>query len=196
MFMIPQQKDAEALVRFPRSGRSYLASLWFMSQDAADWRRIENIRQRDSVDWNRVVDMHNKMDAAMTPRGCASSPGRTRTILRESFLPPRAGGVRSSKIRDNWLLIDEYPERGGEWTPDKTDFTLLNEHHWQGQNPVTTEDPGPDYAGRAAKYSTTAVSCTLGPLFRSARSAPGVPQDVAALVRTIEANRIVLELYT
>jgi len=196
MFMIPEQKDAEHWFAFREADRSYMASLWFMSQDPADWRTIENVRQRDSVDWNRVVDMHNKMDAGHDAPWLRFLAGAN-PDYPERILSSARGQValRVQRMRDNWLLIDEYPGTWRRVDPDKTDFTLLNEHHWQGQNPVTTEALVQVMLGAPQVQYNGGLLYASVRYFDPLRRRPGVPQDVAALVRTIEANRIVLELY-
>jgi hypothetical protein len=196
MFMIPEQKDADHWFAYRPVDRSYLASLWFMSQDPADWQRIEDIQRRDSVDWNRVVDMHNKMDAGHDAPWLRFLAGAN-PDYPERILSSARGQValRLQRMRDNWLLIDEYPGKWRRVDPDKTDFTLLNEHHWQGQNPVTTEALVQIMLGAPQVQYNGGLLYVSVRYFDPLRKRPGVPQDVAALVRAIKAGSIVLELY-
>jgi hypothetical protein len=194
-FVTPTQKDSNGWFAFAPADRSYLASLWFMSQDPADWQRIEKIRQADHDDWNHVRDMHNKMDAGHDAPWlrflAGANPGYPERILASAH-----GQVldRLQKMRDNVLLIDEYPGTWRKVDAGKVDYTKLNEHHWQGQNPVTTE------ALVQLMLGAPQIQYNGGLLFASVRyfdperRRPGMPEDVAGLVRKIEAGRIELEL--
>ncbi len=195
-FVIPEQKDAERWFAWKPADRSEMASIWFLSQDPADWRRIEKVRSADtSVDWNRVIDMHNKMDAGHDAPWLQFLTGAN-PDYPEKMLASARGQVldRLQRMRDNWLLIDEYPGTWRKVPADQTDYTKLNEHHWQGQNPVTTEALVQlMLGGPQIQYNGGLLFASVR-YFDPARQRPGIPQDVAALVRKIEANRIELEL--
>lgn len=78
--------------------------------------------------------------------------------------------------------------------PDKTDLTKLNEHHWQGQNPVTTEALVQLMLGAPQiLYSGALLHATVR-YFDPALRRPGIPRDVAVLVRKLELDRAALEL--
>ncbi len=195
-FQIPEQKDSEHWFAFRPVDRSYMTSLWFMSQDPADWQRIETIRKRDTQDWNRVIDMHNKMDAGHDAPWVRFRAGENPEYPERMLASARSQVIlRLQRMRDNWLLIDEYPGTWRKIDPDKTDYTKLNEHHWQGQNPVTTEALVQlMLGGPQIQYNGGLLFASVR-YFDPVRRRPGVPEDVAALVRKIEPNRIVLELY-
>jgi hypothetical protein len=195
-FVIPEQKDAEHWFAFREVDRSYMASIWFMSQRPDDWQRIESVRQRDRVDWNQVIDLHNKVDGGHDAPWLRFLAGAN-PEYPEKILSSARGQVafRVDRMRNNWLLIDEYPGTWRQVDKDKTDFTLLNEHHWQGQNPVTTEALVQLMLGAPQVQYNGGLLYASVRYFDPVRRRPGVPPDVAALVRTIEAGRITLELY-
>jgi hypothetical protein len=96
-----------------------------------------------------------------------------------------------------WL---ERTRANGGITPDnvglsgKVDLTQVSEHHFQGVNPVTTE------ALVQLMLGAPQVQYNGGMLHASARyfdpegQRPGVPRDVAALVRGVGAGSVTLEL--
>jgi hypothetical protein len=194
-FVAPSQKDASGWFAFAEMDHTYLANQWFMSLEARDWELIEKVRLAEQTDWRRVVDMHNKMDT-----------GHDRPWLRflagdnpdypERILASSLGQValRLERMRDNWLLIDEYPGTWRKVDPDKTDLTKLNEHHWQGQNPVTTEALVQLMLGAPQILYNGALLHASVRYFDPARKRPGIPPDVAALVRKLGPDGATLEL--
>lgn len=194
-FVAPSRRETEGWVDYAPVDKSYLASLWFMSLDSSDWQLIEKVRLAERQDWRRVAGMHNKMDNGHeTPwlRFLAGdNPDYPEKILAASHEQVTA---RLDKMRRNVLLVGDYPGRWIEVAPDQVDFTKLNEHHWQGQNPVTTEALVELMLGAPQiMYNGGLLHASLR-YFDPARRRPGIPEDVAALVRKLEAGRIVLEL--
>jgi hypothetical protein len=194
-FVAPSRRETEGWVDYAPVDKSYLASLWFMSLDSSDWQLIEKVRLAERQDWRRVVGMHNKMDNGHeTPwlRFLAGdNPDYPEKILAASHGQVAA---RLDKMRRNVLLVGDYPGRWVEVPPDQVDFTKLNEHHWQGQNPVTTEALVQLMLGAPQiMYNGGLLHASLR-YFDPLRRRPGIPDDVAALVTKIEAGRIVLEL--
>ena len=194
-FVAPSQYQASGWFAYTRVDRTYLATLWFMSRDAADWALIEKVREAEGADWRRVVDMHNKMDdgheAPWLRFLAGDNPEYPERILASSL-----GQVafRLERMRQNWLLIDEYPGTWRKVDPAKTDFTMLNEHHWQGQNPVTTEALVQLMLGAPQVLYNGALLHASLRYFDPARRRPGIPEDVAALVRKLGPDNVTLEL--
>jgi hypothetical protein len=194
-FVTPQQKDSSGWFAFDRTDLSYPTALWYMSRDGRDWNTLEKIRAAEAADWRRVVDQHNKMDnghdAPWLRFLAGDNPDYPETILTSAL-----GQVaeRLGRMRDNWLLIDEYPGTWRKVDPAQTDFTKLNEHHWQGQNPVTTEALVQLMMGAPQILYNGALLHATVRYFDPVRARPGVPPDVAALVRELKPDRAVLEL--
>ena len=195
-FMIPEQKETSRWFAWRPVDRSFLTSLWFMSQNAADWERIENIRRRDETDWNRVADTHTKMDSGHDAPWVRFLAGAN-PEYPERILASARGQVldRLQKMRDNVLLIDEYPGTWRKIDADKVDYTKLNEHHWQGQNPVTTEALIQIMLGAPQIQYNGGLLYASVRYFDPAARRPGIPPNVAALVRKVEPERLVVELY-
>jgi hypothetical protein len=92
------------------------------------------------------------------------------------------------------LLLDTDPARWEKVDADKVDMTKVSEHHWQSVNPVTTEALVQLMLGAPQIQYNGGVLHASVRYFDPARQRPGIPQDVAALVTKIEADRTELEL--
>lgn len=194
-FAAPSRRETEGWVDDAPVDKSYLASLWFMSLETSDWQLIEKVRLAERQDWRRVVGMHNKMDNGHETPWLRFLAGDN-PDYPEKMLAASHGQVaaRLDKMRRNVLLVGDYPGRWVEVPPDQVDFTKLNEHHWQGQNPVTTEALVQLMLGAPQiMYNGGLLHASLR-YFDPVRRRPGIPDDVAALVTKIEAGRIVVEL--
>jgi hypothetical protein len=194
-FLAPSQRDASGWFAPLPVDRTYLAALWFMSREERDWQLIEKVRAAENTDWRRVAGMHNKMDTGHDAPWLRYLAGDN-PDYPEKMLASSLGQValRLERMRENWLLIDEYPGIWRKVDPAASDFTKLNEHHWQGQNPVTTEALVQLMLGAPQILYNGALLHAAVRYFDPLRRRPGVPPDVAALVRKLEPGRITLEL--
>jgi len=194
-FLVPTQKSAKGWFSWAPVDRSYLASLWFMSRDAADWQRIESIRAADASDWRAVIDMHNKMDAGHDAPWLRYLAGDN-PAYPERILSSACGQVaaRLDRIRRNMLLLDTDPARFEPASGAQPDMTLVSEHHWQSVNPVTTEALVELMLGAPQiQYNGGLLHASLR-YFDPARQRPGIPEDVAALVKSITPDAVTVEL--
>lgn len=194
-WVIPMRHDNSGWIDFSRMDATYLSQLWFSSLSAEDWQRVEKVRAAEGDDWKRVADTHTKEDS-----------GHDRAWLRfiagdfpdypERILSSAAGQVRERLrlMRDNWLLVGSYPGTRVKVEPGKEDFTKLNEHHWQSQNPVTTEALVQLMLGAPQIMYNGGLLHASVRYFDPVRRRPGVPADVAALVTRVEKERIELQL--
>ena len=194
-FRIPTQKSSKDWFAWQPVDRQYMAALWFMSQDRADWERIEKVRQLDKTDWRPTFGFHNKMDTGHDAPWlrflAGDNPQYPEKMLAETY-----GQVtnRMEMIRQNILLMDTDPARMQKVDPEKVDLTQVSEHNWQTLNPVTTETLVQLMLGAPQiMYNGGLLHASLR-YFDPVRKRPGIPEDVAALVTRIEAGRVVLEL--
>ena len=194
-FVVPARKDNSGWVDFGGMDYSYLSQLWFMSLSPGDWERVEKVRQADGTDWRRVADTHNKMDnghdAAWMRFIAGDNPDYPERILSSA-----AGQVvaRLREMRENWLSVGGYPGRYIQFEPGKEDYTQLEEHHWQHQNPVTTEALIQLMLGAPQMMYNGGLLHASVRYFDPDHQRPGIPRDVAALVTRIERERTVLQL--
>jgi hypothetical protein len=194
-FRTPTRKNAEGWFAWQPMDRSYMASLWFMSRDQADWQRIEKIRASGTVDWNVVTDSHTKMDhghdAPWLRYLAGANPDYPERILASAYGQVVA---RNEKSRQNFMLLDTDPARWDRVDPQKSDLSMVSEHHWQGVNPVTTEALVQLMLGAPQlQYNGGVLHASLR-YFDPAGKRPGVPKDVAALVKKLDTESVTLEL--
>jgi hypothetical protein len=194
-FVVPTRKEASGWVDFGPMNNAYLSQLWFMSLSPGDWERIEKVRQADGTDWRPVADTHSKEDGGHDAAWLRFLAGDN-PDYPERILSSAAGQVakRLWEMRENWLLLDEYPGVYRPVDPAKTDYTKLYEHHWQVQNPVTTEALVQLMLGAPQMMYNGGLLHASVRYFDPDKQRPGVPRDVAALVTRIERERTVLQL--
>ncbi len=194
-FVVPARKETSGWVDFGPMNNTYLSQLWFMSQSPGDWERVEKVRQADGTDWRRVADTHTKEDGGHDAAWMRFIAGDN-PDYPERILSSAAGQVakRLREMRENWLLLDEYPGVYRRVDPAKTDYTKLYEHHWQTQNPVTTEALVQLMLGAPQMMYNGGLLHASVRYFDPDKQRPGIPRDVAALVTRVERERTVLQL--
>ncbi len=194
-FRTPTRKSADGWFAWQPLDRSYLASLWYMSRADADWQRIEKIRTADKSDWRVVIDSHTKMDhghdAPWLRFLAGDNPDYPERMLASAYGQVTA---RNERARQNFMLLDTDPARWEKVDPEKADLTMVSEHHWQGVNPVTTEALVQLMLGAPQIQYNGGVLHAAVRYFDPERKRPGVPPDVAALVRKIDADSTTLDL--
>jgi hypothetical protein len=154
------------------------AAVWSLSQEAADWERLERLRAVGGYDWRVVISFRNKED-------CGHEEPWLRYLAGDNpDYPAAILAATYGQVCRRLALIRQ----------DEADLTQVHIHHWQQLNPVITEAliqltlgaPAPIYNG----------GLLLAPLryFDAERRRPGLPADVAALVETVERERVVVQL--
>jgi hypothetical protein len=194
-WVVPQRRANAGWIDFSRMNPTYLSQLWFMSLSREDWQRVERVRAAEGLDWTQVADTHNKEDSGHDEAWLRFIGGGF-PEYPERILTSAAGQVRERlrAMRENWLLVGNYPGTRVKVEPGKVDFTQLNEHHWQHQNPVTTEALVQLMMGAPqACYNGGLLHASVR-YFDPVRRRPGVPADVGALVTQVAKERIVLQL--
>jgi hypothetical protein len=152
--------------------------LWFMSRSDGDKERIKKIRNNHKMDWQKVVETREKdqggHEAAWAAYLFGEYPGYPEDILRYNL----------TQVERRLELM----------RTDQQDPQTYGDYYLQHRNPITLEGlaqltlggPLPLYNG--------------GHLMSSVRyhdrehNRPGLPQDVAALVEKIDADKIVIQL--
>ena len=156
----------------------FLAALWNLSMAEEDWQRIEQVREAEAYDWNTVVSYRTKEDSIHEQPWlrflAGANPDYPERILQASY----------QQVAWRLALVRAETEVG----------TLRDVHRWQDTNPVSSEAliqltlgaPPPIYNGGL-------LHCRLRYFDRGTRR-PGLPEDVAALVEKVEADRTVVRL--
>lgn len=157
---------------------TYPAALWATSLDPCDHARIERLRLAESHDWRAMVPFRSKEDAGHEPPWLRYLDGEN------PGFPEAAIGAALEVVRDRTAAIRS----------DHADLRNVNIHHWQQHNPVTMEalvnltmgGPSPIYNGGLLHVPVRH--------FDAVGRRPGLPPDVAALVRRVDAHGVTIEL--
>lgn len=156
----------------------YPTAIWNVTQEDADWARIEQIRQHEPIDWRSVKSFRTKEES-----------GHERPWLRylagdNPDYPERALQAAYGAVCRRLALI----------AADDKDLTQVNIHHWQELNPVVTETLVQLTLGAPQIiYNGGLLFCPLR-YFDADRRRPGLPLDVAALVESVSATRVTVTL--
>ena len=184
ILMVPYRYQDSGWFDYQCMSPIYPTAIWNLSQETADWERIERIRSQEPYDWRAVIPFRTKEESGHEQPWlrylAGENPGYPEAILSESY-----GQVCR---RLEWIQQDDLDLEAKESQP-KTDI-----HHWQRRNPVMTEAlvqltlgaPQPLYNG----------GLLLSPLryFDPVRKRPGLPLDVAALVSQVGSDGLGVRL--
>jgi hypothetical protein len=177
-FLVPYRHGDHGWFDYQPMSAIYPAALWSLSRGEADWARLEVLRQRERYDWRTVRTFRTKEDAGHEQPWlrflAGANPSYPEQILAASL---EQVGWRLDQIRD-----------------DRADLTTVGIHHWQQLNPVTTEALVQLTLG--APQHVYNGGLLLAPLRYddAARGRPGLPADVAALVRRADGAGCQVEL--
>lgn len=178
VFVVPYRYSDSGWFDYQIPSPIYPVALWTLSHEAADWARIEHLKQTSLVDWHEVIPFRSKEDAGHEqPWLCylqGDNPTYPESILGEAYAKV---GRRMEMIRR-----------------DRGDLSQVSIHHWQELNPVTTEALVQLTLGAPQIIYNGGLLHAQVRYFDVDRRRPGLPLDVAALVEKIEADHIVVRL--
>ncbi len=173
-------------VPFPNNGYSKLPD-----ERADCWNcDIEGL-----VDWNRVLEFRNKEDRGHEAPWVRFLAGENPQYPEQILSTAHAVVARRlAWIRDGHLLLDYDPRNPEGSLRLERKLENVHEHHWMTVNPVTTEALIQLTLGAPQLVYNGGLLHARLRYFDPERRRPGLPPDVAALVRKIEADRTLLEL--
>ena len=156
----------------------YPTAIWNVSLNQADWERIEAIRAQEPIDWRSVGVFRTKEES-----------GHERPWLRylagdNPDYPTQILQAAYGTVCRRLALIEA----------DEADLTQVNIHHWQELNPVVTEALVQLTLGAPQIIYNGGLLFSHVRYFDPDRQRPGLPLDVAALVESVEAERVVVTL--
>jgi hypothetical protein len=157
---------------------SYPTALWNLSMADKDSQQLANLEKQENYDWREVVPLRNKEEngheAAWLRFLAGDNPDYPEKMLAQSY-----GQVcrRLEQIRQ-----------------DEADLTQVHIHHWQELNPLVTEALIQLTLGAPQINYNGGLLHSRVRYFDEERKRPGLPEDVAALVEKLEAERVVLKL--
>lgn len=174
---VPYRRNDEGWTAYRPMSPHHAAQIWYMSQDANDRKRIDNIPET-RTSWLKVLPGRGKGDDRhFGPWYCyldGRHPDYPRLILESQYEEVLR---RMDKIRD-----------------DHGDPESWDVHHWQDVNPVHTEAliqltcGGPQII-----YHGGLLHVRLR-YFDAHSRRPGLPEDVSALVSALDADSTTVEL--
>ena len=177
-FLVPYRYGDAGWFDYQPMSPIYPVSLWNLSMAPEDWERIEDIRRAGGYDWRKVFSFHTKEDAGHEQPWirflAGDNPTYPEEILRASY---RQVCRRLDLVRG-----------------DTEAATHHDPHRWQQTNPVTTEALLQLTLGAPQLIYNGGLLMSRLRYFDFDRKRPGLPQDIAALVETLEANRTVVRL--
>ena len=154
------------------------AALWNLSMADQDWKRIEDVRQKEAYDWNDVICFHNKEDG-----------GHEQPWLR--FL---AGDNPDYPERILQACHQEVTRRIALARDETAVGTNHSIHLWQEVNPVSSEALIQQTLGAPQPIYNGGLLHARVRYYDARARRPGLPPDVAALVEKLEAKRTVVQL--
>jgi hypothetical protein len=178
MFVVPYRHNSNGWFDYQPMSPIFPAALWALTLAGEDYARIERIRRAETYDWRSVKPFHTKEDSGH------EQPWLRFLAGENPAYPEAALQAALTSVARRMTLIEQ----------DKADLVQVNIHHWQQLNPVTTEAlvqltlgaPQPIYNG----------GLLIAPLryFDGVCGRPGLPEDVAALVRRVSATHLTVHL--
>ena len=177
-FLVPYRYGDAGWFDWMPMSALYPVYLWHLSMRDDDWERVERLRQAEANDWNAVHSFRDKHDS-----------GHEQPWAR--FL---AGDNPDYPERIQQACYQQLCRRMAQVSADQDVGTQHHIHHWQWGNPVTSEAliqltlgaPQPIYNGGLLHARLR--------YFDWDRRRAGLPQDVAALVEELTADRTVVRL--
>ena len=177
-FVVPYCYGAKGWSDFQPLAAMYPAALWNASGAAVDWEMLEMLRAKERYDWRTVVPFHNKEDAYHEPPWFCYLKGENPDY------PVQILQAALSQVYRRMELIRR----------DKSDPRDNHIHWWQQLNPVTTEALIQLTLGAPQLLYNGGILMAPLRYFDAERKRPGLPADVAALVETVERDRLVVHL--
>ena len=178
VFVVPYRYGDSGWFDYQPLSPIYPIALWNMSMAAADWARIEQLREMSGADWHKVTSFRGKEDA-----------GHEQPWLR--FLvgdnPDYPAAILGASYGQICRRLEQIRR-------DDADITKVHIHHWQNLNPLVTEALVQLTLGAPQVVYNGGLLQARVRYFDPTRQRPGLPPDVAALVERIEETRTVLQL--
>ena len=150
--------------------------LWAASMEERDWTLLERLRQGDEENWDTV-----------RPRGVRSADDRNWV----RYIAGELADYPEQILRANYI---EVCQRLESIVQDDEDLALVDEHHWQGKNPVVTEALTQLTTGGPQTHYWGGLQPGRVRYFDGEKQRPGLPEDVAALVTGLADESVELTL--
>jgi hypothetical protein len=153
-------------------------AIWNITQDDEDRQRIQSLRDRSSRDWSRVTSSRNKEDNGHESAWWCYINGENQDYPAQILT----------------AAYEQVCRRIEQQRTDNADIENVHIHHWQNLNPITTEALVQITLGAPQVIYYGGMLVSRVRYFDAQKHRPGLPQDVAALVETLEPERTVIRL--
>jgi hypothetical protein len=179
MLLLPSRRSDRGWFDYNPVLASVPVALWHFSQLAADRRRLERLREQAGHDWRTVRPFRSKEEAGH------ELPWFTFLAGDNPHYPENILAAAQAQVRHRLARIRAY---------GSTDVSEADIHLWQQCNPVVTEALVQlTWGGPQVIYNGGLQQARVR-YYDADRSRPGLPQDVAALVPSIDPAATVVEL--
>ena len=179
MLLLPSRYSDRGWFDYNPVLASVPVTLWHFSQLTADLRRLERLREEAGYDWRTVRPFRSKEEAGHEQPWFAFLAGDNPQY------PENILAAAQAQVRHRLARIRAY---------DGTDVSEADIHLWQQCNPVVTEALVQlTWGGPQVIYNGGLQQARVR-YYDGDRSRPGLPQDVAALVSSIDPSATVVEL--
>ena len=177
-FLVPHRHGDAGWFDWQPMSALYPVALWNLSMADEDWGRIEQLRQAEAHDWNKVFPLRDKGDSGHEAPWVRFLAGENPTY------PEQMLHASHQMLCRRVAQLETDPYVG----------TQFHIHHWQWGNPVSAEAlvqltlgaPQPIYNGGLLHARLR--------YYDVGRKRQGLPEDVGALVETLTATRTVVRL--
>ncbi|MEV4313467.1 hypothetical protein [Actinocrispum sp. NPDC049592] len=178
LLLVPYRYDDTGWFDYQPLPPAYPAWLWWLTHDAADHALLHGLAVGSGYDWQQVRDFREKEEAGHEPPWLGFLAGTN------PHYPENALTMAIGQVRRQMRLMEANP------TPPPGDDI----HWWQRLNPVVTEILTQLIAGAPQMLYNGGLPLTQLRWADAVRGRPGLPDGVAALVRTIGKSELTLEL--
>lgn len=174
--LVPNRFDDRGWWDYRPMRPKYPTHLWYISREAEDWKRAKRLTEPDK--WNNTLYKKGKGDSENTAPWMGFLEGKNPDFPVEML----RANYEEVLHRLNMIREDET-------LPDDQDV-----HHFFQRNPVILEGLVQLMLGAPNHIYHGGLLNTSVRYFDPANKRPGIPQDVAALVKRITSKSITLEL--
>jgi hypothetical protein len=175
-FVVPHKHTDDGWTDFGPMRPHPAVHLWTASMDEGDRQRLEQLREGSESEWDTV-----------TSRGPRELDDRPWTGFLLGRVPDYPQQILQANYREVRRRLDIVLH-------DDQDLTKLDVHHWQQVNPVLTEALTHLTTGGPQAIYWGGLAVGRLRYFDPARQRAGLPDDVAALVTSLDAGAATVSL--
>lgn len=168
-------------------------TVWAASAHQEDWQRLDHLHEQSGYDWRTVLPFRGKDEAGH------EAPWLRFLAGANPDYPERAMQNALAMVHHRLDLIEtdarDLDHLGDDaFAPENGRFAYDPKHHATGYNPVLTEALLQLTTGSPQRIYNSGVPVSQLHYADPLTGRPGLPPEIAALVRTVTSDRVVVEL--